>query len=114
MNEYIKWIGNRIDKTVKRIEELKSETGLTYTEGEYRDQQLREEELALSTLDECRKKSIQFNPANVPSENEIDDFLEFYEMRGETEDGRDAIHAPSEGEKALIKDAIISFLTSPI
>lgn len=37
----------------------------------------------------------------------VDKFLEDYEMRGEDEQGRDACHAPSEGERVLIKDAIM-------
>mgnify|MGYP003494943595 FL=1 len=40
----------------------------------------------------------------------IDAFIEDYEMIGETEDGRDACHTPTEGERALIKDAICGLL----
>jgi len=40
----------------------------------------------------------------------VDEFLEDYEMIGESEDGRDACYAPTEGEKFLIKDAIAGYL----
>jgi hypothetical protein len=40
----------------------------------------------------------------------IDEYLEDYEMRGEAEDGRDACHVPTEGERILIKDAIFGLL----
>lgn len=40
----------------------------------------------------------------------IDEFLEDYEMVGEDEAGRDACHVPTEGERALIKDAIMGLL----
>ena len=40
----------------------------------------------------------------------IDAFVEDYEMVGEDEDGRDACHTPTEGERALIKDAICGLL----
>ena len=40
----------------------------------------------------------------------IDAFIEDYEMVGETEDGRDACHTPTDGERALIKDAICGLL----
>ena len=43
-------------------------------------------------------------------ESIIDDYLEDYEMRGEDEDGRDACHTPSDGERFLIKDAIMGLL----
>jgi len=42
-------------------------------------------------------------------EKAIDEYLDDYEMIGEDEDGRDACHSPTEGEKALIKDAIMGF-----
>ncbi len=40
----------------------------------------------------------------------IDEFLEDYEMAGEDEGGRDACYAPTEGERALIKDAVMGLL----
>ena len=43
----------------------------------------------------------------------IDAFVEDYEMVGEDEDGRDACHTPTEGERALIKDAICGLLADP-
>ncbi len=45
-----------------------------------------------------------------PTEAEIDEYLEDYEMRGNDEDGRDACHTPTEGERLLIKDAIMGLL----
>lgn len=40
----------------------------------------------------------------------IDNYVDDYEMLGETEDGRDACHTPTESERALIKDAICGLL----
>jgi len=40
----------------------------------------------------------------------IDEFLEDYEMVGESDDGRDACHVPNDGEKILIKDAVMGLL----
>lgn len=48
--------------------------------------------------------------AEAITEAKIDAYLEDYEMVGEAEDGRDACYAPSEGEKVLIKDAIMGLL----
>lgn len=45
-----------------------------------------------------------------PTEAEIDEYLEDYEMHGNDEDGRDACHTPTEGERILIKDAILGLL----
>lgn len=45
-----------------------------------------------------------------PTEADIDSFLEDYEMRGEAEDGRDTCYTPTEGERFLIKDAIMGLL----
>lgn len=47
---------------------------------------------------------------NALTETALDSFLEDYEMCGEAEDGRDAVHTPTEGERALIKDAVMGFL----
>lgn len=47
---------------------------------------------------------------NALTEAALDSFLEDYEMCGEAEDGRDAVHTPTEGERALIKDAVMGFL----
>jgi hypothetical protein len=44
------------------------------------------------------------------TEQQIDAFLEDYEMVGEAEDGRDACYTPTEGDKVLIKDAFLSLL----
>lgn len=44
------------------------------------------------------------------TETMIDAYLEDYEMVGEDEGGRDACYAPTEGERALIKDAIMGLL----
>lgn len=44
------------------------------------------------------------------TEAQINEFLEDYEMAGEAEDGRDARHSPSEGERFLIKDAFMGLL----
>lgn len=41
----------------------------------------------------------------------IDAYLEDYEMIGEAPDGRDACHTPDEGEKELIKDAVMGLLS---
>ena len=43
-------------------------------------------------------------------EKVIDDYIEYYEMHGESEDGRDAIYTPTENDKALLKDAILGLL----
>lgn len=43
-------------------------------------------------------------------EKVIDDYIEDYEMVGESEDGRDAIYTPTENDKALLKDAILGLL----
>ena len=48
------------------------------------------------------------------SEPLIDEFLEDYEMVGEAEDGRDACHAPTEGERFLIKDAVMGLLQAAL
>lgn len=40
----------------------------------------------------------------------LDEFLEDYEMIGESEDGREACYAPNENDKALIKDAMFGLL----
>jgi hypothetical protein len=42
----------------------------------------------------------------------IDAYIEDYEMIGETEDGRDACYSATDGEKAIIKDAIMGLLAS--
>ena len=47
---------------------------------------------------------------NALTETALDSFLEDYEMCGEDEDGCDAVHTPTEGERALIKDAVMGFL----
>lgn len=44
-------------------------------------------------------------------EQVVDAFLDDYEMMGETQDGRDACHSPTESEKALIKDAIFGLMS---
>lgn len=44
-------------------------------------------------------------------ESAIDEFIEDYEMRGESDDSRDACYAPTEGERILIKDAIMGLLS---
>lgn len=51
-------------------------------------------------------------PSQKPpiTEAMIDEFLEDYEMIGESEDGRDACYAPNENDKALIKDAVFCLL----
>jgi hypothetical protein len=49
------------------------------------------------------------NPLN-PIDALVREFVEDYEMIGETEDGRDACHTPTEGERALIEDALHGFL----
>lgn len=43
-------------------------------------------------------------------EKVIDDYIEDYEMVGESEDGRDAIYTTTENDKALLKDAILGLL----
>lgn len=44
----------------------------------------------------------------------IDEFLEDYEMVGEDEAGRDACHVPTEGERFLIKDAVMGLLQAAL
>jgi hypothetical protein len=44
------------------------------------------------------------------TEERLDSYLEDYEMVGESEDGRDACYTPTEGERHLIKDAVMGFL----
>lgn len=114
MKEYINWIQDRIDRKIRYIKELESTTGLTYTEGEYRDRELSRERSELSILTQCKDKIIEIESLKFPSESDIDEFLEEYEMRGEKEDGRDARYVPTDEEKVLIKDAIISFLSDKI
>jgi len=52
-------------------------------------------------------------PAAQPTaqayESALDEYLEGYEMIGETEDGVCAFHRPTESERILIKDAIMGF-----
>lgn len=56
------------------------------------------------------KDLAQQQQAEPITEAVIDAYLEDYEMQGEAEDGRDACYTPSEGEKFLIKDAIMGLL----
>jgi len=66
---------------------------------------------ALDALDEFSRSPMTQQPqAEVITEALIDAYLEDYEMRSETEDGQDACYTPSEGEKFLIKDAIMGLL----
>jgi hypothetical protein len=48
----------------------------------------------------------------VSQERVIDEYLSDYEMIGETEDGRDACYTPTDGDRALIKDAIMGLLST--
>jgi hypothetical protein len=55
------------------------------------------------------------SPAALPTdrlEQVIDTYLEDYEMVGEAPDGRDACYQPTDGERALIKDAILGLLAN--
>lgn len=49
-------------------------------------------------------------PAGEISESVIDEFLEDYEMIGESEDGLEGCYVPDENDKALIKDAVFGLL----
>jgi len=87
-----------------------------------------ERDLALSTI-ESRDRNIESmadayrelqakltalegqEPSAIISDAEIDEFLEDYEMSGENEAGQDCYYAPTENDKALIKDAILGFLS---
>lgn len=40
----------------------------------------------------------------------IDEYVEGYEQCGEDQDGRDAIHTPTDGERFMINDAIQGLL----
>ena len=42
----------------------------------------------------------------------VDEYLEDYEMYGEDADGRDACYATTEGERALIKDAVMGLFAA--
>lgn len=42
----------------------------------------------------------------------VDEYLEDYEMVGEDADGRDACYQPTEGERALIKDAVMGLFAA--
>lgn len=43
----------------------------------------------------------------------VQEYIDDYEMAGETEDGRDAYYAPNENDKALLLDAFMGFDFSP-
>ena len=69
-----------------------------------------ESELAMlkAALDVPAPKVEPAHPTDL--EKVIDDYIEYYEMHGESEDGRDAIYTPTENDKALLKDAILGLL----
>lgn len=52
-------------------------------------------------------------PDFARAEQVMQDYVSDYEMRGEDQDGRDAIYAPTEGERLLIIDAIRGLLAEP-
>lgn len=52
-------------------------------------------------------------PDFARAEQVIQDYVAGYEMCGEDQDGRDAIHTPTEGERALIIDAIRGLMAEP-
>ena len=52
-------------------------------------------------------------PDFARAEQVIQDYVAIYEMCGEDRDGRDAIHTPTEGERALIIDAIHGLMAEP-
>jgi hypothetical protein len=43
----------------------------------------------------------------------IDGYVDDYEMRGETEDGRDACYTPNDNDRALLRDCIAGLLAEP-
>lgn len=59
------------------------------------------------------KPSRQVQSRAASFEAFVDEYLEGYEMVGEAPDGRDACHVPTEGERALIKDAIMGLPDFP-
>lgn len=42
-----------------------------------------------------------------------DEFIDDYEMRGESEDGRDACYQPNDGDKALMRDMLAGLFAEP-
>ena len=52
-------------------------------------------------------------PDFARAEQVMQDYVADYEMRGEDQDGRDAIYTPTEGERLLIIDAIRGLLAEP-
>lgn len=52
-------------------------------------------------------------PDFARAEQVMQDYVADYEMRGEDQDGRDAIYTPTEGERLLIIDAIRGLLGEP-
>ena len=65
-------------------------------------------EILQAALDAPAPKVEPAHPTDL--EKVIDDYIEYYEMHGESEDGRDAIYTPTENDKALLKDAILGLL----
>lgn len=43
----------------------------------------------------------------------VDGYVDEYEMRGETEDGRDACYTPNDNDRALLRDCIAGLLSEP-
>jgi len=43
----------------------------------------------------------------------VDAYIDDYEMRGETEDGRDACYTPNDNDRALLRDCIAGLLAEP-
>lgn len=68
--------------------------------------QMREDNKRLAgELDAIKKQE----PVAFINDAQIDEFLQDYEMLGENEAGQDCYYTPTEGDKALIKDAIFGY-----
>ncbi|CAB3868020.1 hypothetical protein LMG26686_02811 [Achromobacter mucicolens] len=52
-------------------------------------------------------------PDFARAEQVMQDYVASYELCGEDQDGRDAIHTPTDGERALIIDAIHGLMAEP-
>jgi len=85
----------------------KCDTGLARSKNSYWDFKAVLPELQ-AALDAPAPKVEPAHPIDL--EKVIDDFIEDYEMHGESEDGSDAIYTPTENDKALLKDAILGLL----
>lgn len=67
----------------------------------------------LAKIAELEAKLAQRVPDYSAFESAVREYIEEYEMLGETEDGCDASYTPNENDKALLLDAFMGFDFSP-